>query len=361
MIIFSMPLLGFMAVEKIVAEGLTKPTKKKLLIAFGIVGGICLALLLFAGVFSFVKDGEQQMPPWFVNALAQDREGLMRGDAFRSLVFISLAFLVLYFEMWKKLAPIAFYTFLIVIVLLDSAIVDARFLTKDDYRRKRENTFFTSTEADQEILKDKSYYRVFNLDPQNPASIFLEARTSYFHNSIGGYHAVKLRRYQDLYDSCVFEETTQILQDASGGKLDFSKYGVINMLNAKYIVYGPGRDNIIPNEGALGNAWFVSNVVTVNSPTEELNKVCEIDTRTTAVVDASMFKVSDVSFDSAADIKLVEHNPNYLKYESQSGKNGLAVFSEIYYPKGWIGLVDGKETEIVRANYVLRALSYSSG
>jgi len=361
MIIFSMPLLGFMAVEKIVEEGLTKPTKKKLLLAFGIVGGICLALLLFAGVFSFVKDGEQQMPPWFVNALAQDREGLMRGDAFRSLVFISLAFLVLYFEMWKKLAPIAFYTFLIFIVLLDSAIVDARFLTKDDYRRKRENTFFTSTEADQEILKDKSYYRVFNLDPQNPASIFLEARTSYFHNSIGGYHAVKLRRYQDLYDSCVFEETTQILQDASGGKLDFSKYGVINMLNAKYLVYGPGRDNIIPNEGALGNAWFVSNIVTVNSPTEELNKVCEIDTRTTAVVDASMFKVSDVSFDSAANIKLVEHNPNYLKYESQSGKNGLAVFSEIYYPKGWIGIVDGKETEIIRANYVLRALPIPAG
>ena len=361
MIIFSMPLLGFMAVEKIVEEGLTKPTKKKLLVAFGIVGGICLALLLFAGVFSFVKDGEQQMPPWFVNALAKDREGLMRGDAFRSLVFISLAFLVLYFEMWKKLAPIAFYTFLIFIVLLDSAIVDARFLTKDDYRRKRENTFFTSTEADQEILKDKSYYRVFNLDPQNPASIFLEARTSYFHNSIGGYHAVKLRRYQDLYDSCVFEETTQILQDASGGKLDFSKYGVINMLNAKYIVYGPARDNIIPNDGALGNAWFVSNIVTVNSPTEELNKVCEIDTRTTAVVDVSMFKVSEVSLDSAADIKLVEHNPNYLKYESQSGKNGLAVFSEIYYPKGWIGMVDGKETEIIRANYVLRALPIPAG
>ena len=163
------------------------------------------------------------MPPWFVNALAHDREGLMRGDAFRSLVFISLAFLVLYFEMWKKLAPIAFYSFLIFIVLLDSAIVDARYFTKDDYRRKRENTFFTSTEADQEILKDKSYYRVFNLDPQNPASIFLEARTSYFHNSIGGYHAVKLRRYQDLYDSCVFKETTQILQDASGRKVGLLK------------------------------------------------------------------------------------------------------------------------------------------
>ena len=242
--------------------------------------------------------------------------------------------------------------------MLDSAIVDARYLSKDDYRRKRENTFFASTEADQEILKDKSYYRVFNLDPQ---SIFVEARTSYFHNSVGGYHAVKLRRYQDLYDSCVYKETNELIQDASAGKLDFSKYGVINMLNAKYLVYGPGRDNIIPNEGALGNAWFVSNVVTANSPTEELKKVCEIDTRNTAVIDGSTFKVPDFSFDSAANIKLVEHNPNYLKYESQSGKNGLAVFSEIYYPKGWIGLVDGKETEIIRANYILRALPIPAG
>jgi hypothetical protein len=247
---------------------------------------------------------------------------------------------------------------LIVIVMLDSAIVDSRYLSKEDYRRKRENTFFVPTEADQEILKDKSYYRVFNLDPQ---SIFLEARTSYFHNSVGGYHAVKLRRYQDLYDSCVYKETNELIQGASSGKLDFSRYGVINMLNAKYLVYGPGRDNIIPNEGALGNAWFVSNVITANSPTEELKKVCEIDTRNTTVIDGSMFKVPDFGFDSTANIKLVEHNPNYLKYESQSGKNGLAVFSEIYYPKGWMAFVDGKESEILRANYILRALSIPTG
>ena len=129
------------------------------------------------------------------------------------------------------------------------------------------------------------------------------------------------------------------------------------MLNAKYLVYGPARDNVIPNEGALGNAWFVSNVITANSPTEELKKVCEVDTRNTTVIDGSMFKLPDFSFDSMANIKLVEHNPNYLKYESESGKNGLAVFSEIYYPKGWIAFVDGKESEILRANYILRALS----
>lgn len=361
MIIFSMPLLGFIGLEKIVNVGLTKETKKRLLVAFGIVGGICLFLLMFAGMFSFVKDGEEQLPRWFLDALADDRKGLLRSDAFRSLAFITLAFGAIYFEIWNKLAPIAFYSFLTALVVLDIAIVDSRYLTKEDYRRKRENTYFVATEADQEILKDKSYYRVFNLDPQNPPSIFLEARTSYFHNSIGGYHGVKLRRYQDLYDSCLFKETVELIQDASSGKLDFRKYGIINMLNAKYLVYGGKRDNIIPNDGALGNGWFVSKALTVNSPTEELKNTCDIDTRSVAVIDGSKFKVPAFKFDSTASIKVIERTPNSLKYESQSTQNGLAIFSEIYYPKGWVALIDGKESEIIRANYVLRALSIPSG
>ena len=361
MILFSLPLLGFMGVNKLVTEGLSKPVKKKILIAFGVVGGICLFLLLFAGTFSFIKEGEEQMPGWFVNALADDRESLLRSDAFRSLAFITLAFIAIYFELWNKLSPIIFYSFIITITLIDIAVIDARYLTKDDYKRKRDNTFFVATEADQEILKDKSYYRVFNLDGQNPQNIFLEARTSYFHNSIGGYHGVKLRRYQDLYDSCLFNETVEFIRDASSGRMDFPKYGVINMLNAKYLVYGGGRDNIIQNSAALGNAWFVSNVTTVNSPTEELESICSADTRKTAVIDGSKFKVSNFVFDSAATIKILEQKPNYLKYESQSRENGLAVFSEIYYPKGWIAYIDGKETEIMRANYILRALSIPSG
>ncbi len=359
--LFSMPLLGFIALEKILQEGLSKQAKKKLLIVFGIIGGICLLLLLFAGMFSFIKDGEEQSPAWFINALADDRKSLLRSDAFRSLVFITLMFGVLYFEAWKRFSVTAFYAFLIIIILVDIAVVDARNLTKDDYKRKRENSFSIPTEADQEILKDKSHYRVYNLNPQDLPGTFREARTSYFHNSIGGYHGVKLRRYQDLYDSCMFRETIDFIQDASSGKLDFGKYGIVNMLNTKYFVYGPGRDNIIPNEGALGNAWFVPEVITVNSPTEELKKVCEIDTRKTAVVDGSKFQVADFKFDSSSTIKIVEYKPNYLKYESQSKENGFAVFSEIYYPKGWNALIDGKETEIIRSNYVLRALRIPAG
>lgn len=359
MILFCMPLLGCMGVEKIITDGLTKATKKKILTAFGIVGGICLFLLLFGGMLSFVRDGEVEMlPPWFVNALADDRKGLLRSDAFRSLIFIGLAFVTLYFELWNKLSPIIFYTLFTAIILIDIVAVDVRYFTKDQYKRKRESVPFVATPADQEILKDKSYYRVLNLDPQ---SILLEARTSYFHNSIGGYHAVKLRRYQDLFDSCLFNEINEFRQDASTGGVDFTKYGIMNMLNAKYLVYGGSADNVIPNPGTLGNAWFVSDVTTVKSPTEELQRVCSIDPRQTAVIDGSKFTVPNFSFDSAATLTLLEQNPNYLKYESQSQENGFAVFSEIYYPKGWIAHIDGKEVDIVRANYVLRALSIPAG
>ena len=359
MVLFSMPLLGFMAVENIMTDGLGKPAKKKLLIAFGIVASVCLLLLLFAGMMSFVKDGEAEiLPPWFLNALADDRKSLLRSDAFRSLAFITLAFFALYFELWNKLAAIVFYVLLTALTLIDIAGVDVRYFTKDEYKRKRGSTPFVATEADQEILKDKSYYRVLNLDRE---SIWLEARTSYFHNSIGGYHAVKLRRYQDLFDSCLFKEIGGFIEGASSGRLDFSKYGIINMLNAKYLVFGGGRDNFITNPSALGNAWFVSDVVKVNSPTEELQAICSADTRKSAVVDQSKFTVSTFDFDSAATLTLQDHTPNYLKYESQSTANGFAVFSEIYYPEGWVAYVDGKETEIVRVNYVLRGLSIPAG
>jgi hypothetical protein len=357
-ILFCMPLLGFIGVEKILKEGLTKATKKRVLTAFGIVGGICVFLLLFAGMLGFVREGEEVLPPWFLSALADDREALLRSDAFRSLVFSALAFVALYFELWNKLSPIIFYSLFAVIILIDIVAVDVRYFTKDEYKRKREAVPFTATQADQEILKDKSYYRVLNLDPQ---SIWLEARTSYFHNSIGGYHAVKLRRYQDLFDSCLFNEINKFRRDASTGVVDFPSYGVMNMLNAKYLVYGGGADNVITNPAALGNAWFVTDVTTVKSPTEELQRVCSVDTRQTAIVDGSKFTIANFGFDSAATVTMLEQNPNYLKYESQSQENGFVVFSEIYYPEGWIAHIDGKETEIVRANYVLRALSIPAG
>ena len=178
---------------------------------------------------------------------------------------------------------------------------------------------------------------------------------------MGGYHGVKLRRYQDLYDSCLYRETNALIRNLQAGNMDLSQYGVINMLNIKYMVFGPQRDNIIPNPAANGNAWFVRNLITASSANDELKKVCTMDTKTTALVNDAEFKVENFAYDSAASIRLTEHNPNYLKYESESQAKGFAVFSEIYYPKGWIATIDGKESEIIRADFVLRALSVPPG
>ena len=355
-ILFAMPLLGMMGLEKIMENGFTKETKKKLLIVLASTAGFCLLLLLFAGVFSFIKDEEGKLPPWFTSALADDRKSLFRSDVFRSLSFIVATFIVIYYEVWKKISPLLFYAFLIIMITADLSVVDKRFLTKDNYYRKQKDVQFALTEADREILKDKMYYRVYNIQ-----GTMNEAKTSYSHNSIGGYHAAKLRRYQDLYDSCLFHETNEFIQDAQSGKVDFKKYGILNMLNAKYFVYGEQRNNIFQNPYANSASWFVTTVENVNSPLEELKKVGELNTRQAAVVDGSKFKVPSFKFDSTAMIKVTEHKPNYLKYESESILDGFAVFSEIYYPKGWKATIDGQETEILRADYVLRAMNIPAG
>ncbi|MFM7857645.1 MAG: YfhO family protein, partial [Flammeovirgaceae bacterium] len=173
----------------------------------------------------------------------------------------------------------------------------------------------------------------------------------------------KLRRYQDLYDSCIVQERQQLFMDARQGQIDFSKYGVLNMLNTKYIIYGEEANNVIPNLNANGPAWFVKQVELVNSPNEELKKLREIDTRTTVVIDQSKYKLASITpvFDSLASVSMIDFKPSYLKYQSKSTQSGLAVFSEIYYPKGWKAFIDGKETTIFRANYVLRSLEVPAG
>jgi hypothetical protein len=356
-LLLAMPLLGLLGLEKLIADGFDKTAKKKLLIALSVVGGFCLLLLVFAGMGSFTKENESQLPPWFMDALAADRKSMFRADAFRSLVFIVLAFAIVYFEVWKRFSLVAFCAALALLTLIDLAVVDKRYFTKDNFQRKRNgNVDQQMTNADQEILKDKSNYRVYNLQ-----GAMAEANTSFFHQSIGGYHGAKMRRYMDLYDSCIVPETNKFIADAQSGKLDPQHYNTLNMLNVKYVVFGTERDNIILNRGANGSAWFVQRVEKASSPTDELKKTCGLNTKMEAVIDESKFKIPAVSADSSATITIAEHKPNYLKYESQSAADGLAVFSEIYYPKGWKASIDGKPAEILRADYVLRALALPAG
>lgn len=352
----AMPLLGMLGLEKLWQDGLTKEKKKTLLIVLASTGGLCLFLFLFPGVLDFIRDAERQLPSWFTSALAEDRKGLLRSDAFRSLMFIVSAFVVIYFDLLKKFSPLAVYAFFIIMMIGDLGSVNGRYLSEEKYRRTRSSSITNPTAADQQILKDKSYYRVYNL--QNP---FNEARTSYFHHSVGGYHGAKLRRYQDLIDSCLVRETSQFIEDAQAGVLNFPQYGILNMLNTKYLVYGEESGNIFVNPSANGSAWFVREVIPVTTAAEELQQVCAINTKRTAVIDVSNFKTDVKPVDSTGTITLVEHKPNYLKYESIAAAPGLGVFSEIYYEDGWKATIDGKEASILRANYVLRALEMPAG
>jgi hypothetical protein len=357
MILFAMPLLGMIGLEKLFRDGISPSAKRKLLIAGGATGGLCLLLALFGGAMDLTSPGEDQLPAWFLNALESDRFGVLRSDAFRSFAFIFSIFILLYFDVARRISAVGFYAFLAFMITIDLTVVDRRYFGADNYQRKRNATVET-TEADQEVLKDKSYYRVFNL--QEPFG--LDGTSSYHHNSLGGYHGAKMRRYQDFYDSCLAPQLRQLLTDGRTGNFDFTKYGGFNMLNTKYFIYGSGRGNVLVNPSANGPAWFVRDVVKVNSPAEELAAVKTINTRTTAVVDVSKFDVTDMtSNDSSATIGLLGHQPYSIRYETNSSAGGFAVFSEIYYPKGWTATIDGSEATILRADYILRALQVPAG
>jgi hypothetical protein len=232
-------------------------------------------------------------------------------------------------------------------MVLDLYVIAKNYVNADDFVNARQvNQPFQPTEADLQILADKDpNFRVFE-----PSQGMAGARTSYFHKAIGGYSAVKPQRIQQLYDYQIAKNNIQVL----------------NMLNVKYVIQTTEEGQSIPlqNPNANGNAWFVSKVKTVQNADEEMKALDSIDSKNEAVVVKEfMNKVSAQSFvkDSLATITLEEYQPNYLKYTSQNANKGLAVFSEIYYPKGWKITIDGKETEQIRANFVLRAIEIPAG
>lgn len=352
LVFFTMPLLGLLGLEKFLEHSATKENKKKLLIAFAATGGVCFLLLVFGGMLSFLKEGEVSLPAWFADALRDDRKALLKSDAFRSLAFISAIFIILYFNVYKKVSPYLVYAFIGFFIMIDLAVVDKRYFAKENYKRKRE-AVFVARPSEQQLLEDKSYYRVLSDE--------MDGRASYFFNSVLGYHGAPMKRYENLRDSALFQDVQEFFVDVQQQNADYSKYGIINMLNCKYIIFGEDAGQFVLNRGVKGPAWFVSDLVTVNSPTEELAKVEEIDTRNTAVIDVSKFKAPTVQYDSTSSITLTENKPNLMKYEAETQTANLAVFSEIYYPKGWTATIDGKESEILQVNYVLRALEVPAG
>ncbi len=357
MAIFSIGLLGAHGTEKLLKDGFNKNSRRQFFIAFGVFAGICVLLIVGAGMINMHSPSETQLPAWFTSALADDRASLLRKDAFRTLIFASITFGTLWLTLTDKLRPAFTLAIIALAITIDMWSVDSRYVTDDNFQRNAKRNFFSKTEADKVIQEDKSLnYRVYNL--QSPWN---EARTSYYHKSLGGYHGAKLRRYQDLYDRELQPETQELIQKLQAGETNYNELGVLNMLNTKYIYFGPARNNVFKNNFANGNAWLVSNVQLVNSPDEEIAQLNSLDTKNSAVMDGSKFDPGATTFNNRGTIELTSYTPNKLVYNYISEDPSLAVFSEIYYPKGWTVSIDGTEEQILRANYVLRALEIPAG
>jgi hypothetical protein len=351
---FTMPFIGFLALKRLWDGAVSKDTfHKALKWSVGIVGGICLFFFLLGGsIFDFSALVDQQLqssgwPAELLNALRDDRRAMLRTDAFRSLVFTLVTASALLAFYTRKLKPQYFVVALGLLVITDMWPVNKRYLKNDNFVSPRKvQEPFSPTAADMQILQDKSLsYRVFNMT----VSPFNDASTSYFHKSIGGYHGAKLRRYQEVID-----------QHLSRGNM-----AVFNMLNTKYFIQQGQKGPVAQlNQEALGNCWFVDSVRFVGNADEELDALTGFDPRRVAIVD-ERFRPLLATFTPATDtsdrIVLEEYYPNRLVYKSTSHTNRLAVFSEIYYPKGWTVSIDGQPAEHFRANYILRAMTIPAG
>ena len=199
--------------------------------------------------------------------------------------------------------------------------------------------------------------RVFNL--QNP---FNEARTSYYHESIGGYHGAKLRRYQDIISHNLNNELSGIISSLQAGKRDFSNFPVTNMLNARYFMAGNSKNAVLRNPNALGTGWIVGRTIAVNSADDEIAQLNNFDPSKEAIIDQTKFNLPSINTKVNGSVQLISKTPNELIYSANlTGGDGLAIFSEVYYPKGWHAFVDGEEIDILRANYILRAVPLKAG
>lgn len=355
-----MPLIGFVGLEEFLTRGDRRKTANYLNYAIFITGGILILALLFSWMGSFRGAVDERMgniPDWFLTALRQDRARILRLDVFRNLVFSGI-FVFLLWRMWKqKLNETLAYAAFVLLIALDVMLVSSRYLSNSNYERNTGNEILNPTAADQMILADTDLaYRVLNL--QNP---FNEARTSYFHHSIGGYHGAKIRRYQDVIERQISPEISNFIKNYQEGTIDFQDLKVLNMLNAKYFYAGANTQGVFPNPNTLGNAWFVNEVIEVNSPDEEIEMLGNIEPDSVCLMDISKFSNIHVSNNNSGSINLVEYRPDYLKYQSSSNEDGFAVFSEVYYPVGWNATIEGKPVDIKQVNYILRGLDIPAG
>ena len=356
----AIPLAGMIGIENWLKEDNKKVKLKQLLFSVGISAGFLLLVILISYMLNYraaVDERISQQAAWLVTALREDRGSLLRSDAFRSLIFVLLAAGALWAILKEKVNLVTGLAAIAVFTAIDMLLVDSRYLTDRNFSRDPIREFSQKTPADEKILTDKEQFRVLNL--QNP---FNEARTSYYHSSIGGYHGAKIRRYQDLVDNCISTEIQTLFQRLRAGNQDFSDLAALNMLNARYFYAGESAKNVFRNSNALGNAWLVSNVIKVETPDRAIEQVCEIDPGREVIVNASQFDLQNDQFSGSGNIKLSEYQPNQLTYQATvNGGPALAVFSEVYYPLGWEAYVDGEPADYIRVNYILRGMELPTG
>ncbi len=349
---FTIPLLGIIALHKIISGEVSKEKLKKALFkSLGIVGGFTLIFAVMPGVFfSFegLNDAYYASLGYPMDEIIADRPSLLQADAFRSLVFILIGAALIYALYLGKIKKSVLYVLFAFLFLADMWTINKRYLNDENFVPKKEmKTPYHASQADKFIMQDKDlYYRVLNatVDP------FKDASTSYFHKSIGGYHGAKMKRYQELIDFHIGKNNMKVL----------------DMLNTKYIIIPTEDQGPIPqqNPNALGNAWFVEKYEIVENADEEIAALTDFDPASEAIIDKRFnneLKGFVFKKDSLASIVLTEYKPNYLKYESNAKTEQLAVFSDIYYSKGWDAYVDGKLTPHFRTNYVLRAMRVPAG
>lgn len=348
-----MPILAVLGLHKLLASNIEHEEKLKALkYSGGILGALCLLFLLFKNSlfnFSGANDGYyiQSYGQDFMDAIKEDRKSIFVADTLRSLGLVVVAGVTLYLFLTKKLKQNALIFILGVLILFDLVSVDKRYVKNDNFVSSRQmSTPFQETQADAEISKDETHFRVYDLST-NP---FSSGKASYFHNALGGYHAAKPGRIQDLYDFYLEK-----------GSLE-----VFNMFNVKYLLESDEEGRVLFSENyeANGNAWFVESVVLVDNADEEILSIADTNTKQKAIVHKEfkdLLPVNNVQVDTLATIDLIEVRPDYLYYETENPEQGIAVFSEVYYPYGWNAYVNGKKQEHFRANYALRAIVVPPG
>lgn len=376
---FTIPLLAMMTLKKIVDEPdiLTKKIKY-VYISFGLTAGIALLFALMPTLFfsDFISSSEMQalksIPAEYLTPLLSNlrsiRESIFTADCWRSFWIIVIGTLCLFLYKMKKLRVEFMMIAITVLCLADMWQVNKRYLNDGMFVEKsvREQAQ-PMTQTDRQILQDKALdYRVLNF----ASNTFNENETSFYHKSIGGYHAAKLRRYQELIDAYISPEMQKTMPAIAQAGGDMTKvngnsiFPVLNMLNAKYFIV-PLQSNqtvAIQNPYVYGNAWFVDKITYVKNANEELDGLGKLDLRHKAIADArfrSQLGESKAQ-DSTSIVKITAYEPNQLTYDVRSATGGIVVFSEIFYPE-WTATVDGKAVELGRVNYVLRALNVDKG